>query len=302
MNSKLEEKFNKCREDAFIDLDKFLLENKYDDVKILQQQTSVKEYFCNDGGIIYKPQTDLYECYVEVIMYNLAKLLNIDCAYYDLGFDSDTIGNITIDFKKENYNYYSLTNIIDDYTKFYKGRHSSIEVMVYTINLENIWDALYSKYYSLDNYEEIVKKLMDQLVEIFCFDLLTINNDRNPNNLIIAESKDLTNISFAPIFDNSLSLNYSKTSRMGVEIDWQEYDHFTLLAKFLSASSIEYLEKFKSMYKKLDISLLKSAIIATEQQINGRLPNKIKEQLVHNFWENRAKFGDVLENYKNKER
>ena len=59
--------------------------------------------------------------------------------------------------------------------------------MVYTINLENIWDALYSKYYSLDNYEEIVKKLMDQLVEIFCFDLLTINNDRNPNNLIIAE-------------------------------------------------------------------------------------------------------------------
>ena len=44
MNSKLEEKFNKCREDAFIDLDKFLLENKYDDVKILQQQTSVKEW------------------------------------------------------------------------------------------------------------------------------------------------------------------------------------------------------------------------------------------------------------------
>jgi hypothetical protein len=120
--------------------------------------------------------------------------------------------------------------------------------------------------------------------------------------LIIVESKDLTNISFAPIFDNSLSLNYSKTSRMGVEIDWQEYDHFTLLDKFLNSSSIEYLDKFKIMYEKFDIGLLKSAIIATEQQINGNLPNKIKEQLIHNFWENRAKFGNVLENYKNKER
>ena len=165
-----------------------------------------------------------------------------------------------------------------------------------------MYEIVYKDVQENEKYEEIVKKLMDQLVEIFCFDLLTINNDRNPNNLIIAESKDLTNISFAPIFDNSLSLNYSKTSRMGVEIDWQEYDHFTLLDKFLNSSSIEYLDKFKIMYEKFDISLLKSAIIATEQQINGNLPNKIKEQLIHNFWENRAKFGNVLENYKNKER
>lgn len=112
-------------------------------------------------------------------------------------------------------------------------------------NLEDIWNNIE---YDIDIPDSAVKRIMDEVTDIFIFDALIANIDRHGKNFgIILDGK---NSRIAPVFDNGrmldpISISYGKYNlciESGETVINTKGNH---LYKFLDISDKRYTERFK---------------------------------------------------------
>lgn len=175
---------------------------------------------------------NLYEAYGEILAKEIAVLLDIPCAEYMLAkFDydhnnlhdfKDSYGVITPSFLKENERLVPIGEIIssvynhsikdnDNLQELYdvQGIEGGVAINRFN-NLEDIWSILdcYFKHYP--NKQEIVQQIMDYLVKVYLFDVITIQGDRHIWNLGIIINSDTNEVRPAPIYDNSNIFNLNR--------------------------------------------------------------------------------------------
>lgn len=164
-------------------------------------------------------------------------------------------------------------------------------------NLQMIWDLFDA---TIDIPPTTVKKLMDQVTDIFIFDALIGNIDRNYKNFGIIQDGRKTRM--APIFDNENMLNdYSITSgKYNLTIEKDETIFNTpgnFLYKFLDISDKYYLERLKEGLKIIsEESLIE---IFKELKTEGIILDATEVQkILDGFSKNR----EMINNYFNKKK
>lgn len=227
----------------------------------------------------------------ELIIDNICKLFNKDILEQNYGYITNKNGKkvyglISKDYKIKNYNYIPLDTILNDYYAYITNNNINYEnIRIYEmINLETIYQALDHRYKKYPNYEEKIKKVMEELVSRFLIDILTGQSDRHGFNIEIKETE--TDFSLSCIYDNTESLKYDKFD-MGVTMDSLVFKNdymLDLLNEFLNISEYKYVEIFNNMLNILTID--KFINIVNEIKIKTEplgLPEKYFNLIIENY-------------------
>lgn len=138
----------------------------------------------------------------ECIAYELAKLLNIQCARFELGTYHGREGSMS-------YNIVDREGII-----LIEGIYC-ISLKYHTFDAERLIDLETEDKYSIEMIKEVLEPLglFDEFLPVLIFDFLIGNTDRHQSNwALIMENKTL---SLSPLYDNSSSLcAYVKESKV----------------------------------------------------------------------------------------
>lgn len=290
---------------GFINLDSLLNISfsqieKSNHVHYLNKEHYIIEFENNNNKLIYKMQNSIKRCYNELLAYQLASFYNINCAFYDLATLDGTIGVLTINYKKAGVTYCSFTDLMADFG-------IDVNELVFSIqsNLENIWAILEKKFRDYANKEYIVKNLLDELIKIYCFDILICNSDRHLNNLELAEDKINNKYNIAPIFDHTLSLELGENvySNIGVKYGTGKgLSHYSVLKDFLEVSSEDYQNMFIEMNENFTLDLLNESLSNIEKQTGCMIPTNIKEAYEKWFIKHKEEIDNVLMEFKAKKR
>jgi hypothetical protein len=192
-------------------------------------------FWYHDFFFMYKKAAySIYEAYGELLSEAIARVLEIPCAQYmlaDFDYADDMIddfkasrGVITINFLKPGERLIPIGEIIsevmdsdillDDRKKsLYGVDNLDRELAIHKMNnLEDIWPIFDTYFQDYENKDEIVHNLMDYLVNVYFFDLITLQGDRHIWNFGVIADKE-NHVRPAPIFDNSnmCNLNRPKT-------------------------------------------------------------------------------------------
>lgn len=226
----------------------------------------------------YKERTN-YDIFNELIAHKIAERLNIPSApcYYTTYNGETGVSSLMFDTA----NYTPMSDIMIDIYGTDDLRYN---------NLSDIWNALEKKY-GLKN----TPRLMDELVNIFLFDVVIGNGDRHNENLGIIADKD--GIRFAPLFDHEYmlfgdSINYG-FYQLGVHDD----DITNKLYVFLLESDSSYLERLKSMMNKINDDVL-AQIIKEIKDEGVNIPDDYINELFEKFNDNRQMIEMTIENLK----
>ena len=186
-----------------------------------------KTYFCK--------KVDRNLKYNEFIAEEIASDYGIKHAHYEMG-DLNGVDYIMSEAVYDDNNEILIT--LEQLEKEYPD--DSMEC-----NLIDIW------YFFEKHFSKHVTKLMDQLIEIFLFDVLIGNSDRHLGNICLIINKKNGDVNIAPIFDNEIICEslaiYKGYYKMA--IDKEEYNT-NILYEFLSISDDNYINYLES---KLDI-------------------------------------------------
>ena len=166
-----------------VDLDLLYKENQIKVIKPFLGSHAIIEYQNNIYYLKYVKY--LYTLYNEMLAEFLAKDYGVNVTYNDIFTFDGNYGMMSKEIKNNNDLYIPMTDIIEDYQN----------------NLEDIWYVLCKKY----NDQNIVRQLMDKIVNLFIFDALLSNSDRHVENYGLI--KNDKKISLAPIFDNECILS-----------------------------------------------------------------------------------------------
>ncbi len=250
------------------------------------EQESIKE--ANEKGMIFTYQGDdyyfkkekrKYNYLYEVIASKIAKRMNISCCEYYIGEKNHRYGAVSKRFDTTTYS--SMNYLLKD---FYKTQIAEVNN-----NLEAIDNFFYQKF-----GKEIQERLMDDLVNIFLFDVIIGNSDRHSNNYGLVKTND--NIEFAPLFDNEnmlsrLSLLYGFYA-LGVDEDDFVYNFYfmsskniSILYKFLERSSYEYLERLEKFLPAIDRKEIINIFEEIEEEIE--IDGNTKRQIIQLFQVNK---------------
>lgn len=266
--------------------------------------SKVQSVFSYLGDIwIYKDSNDENTEYLELIAEELAHDFGIPCAYYDLAILNEQEGNISKYFKSKDRKYIFGEQILGDYVEnvlkidknadpdFYE---SAVEAHN---SLEGIWRALEYRYQNLENREFVIDNLMNQLINIFIYDIFTGQDDRHSYNWGVVESE--SNISLQLLYDDESIFNeYVEISPLVSEnlyIDELEFfveedtPSSKALREFIEVSSGEYLERIKSKIPLIETENINRIITRVEKKIHYPIPNNVKEYI-------RTSFSNILKN------
>ena len=211
------------------------------DAKLLYKDSNKSEilFNYNDKYYFFKTNLSSEDRYNELIAEKIAKKLGIKCANYYLGEYCNQKGVVS--------------EVFD--VKYYK----SMDEFLYSVygdecfeknNLEDIWNAL------LINFnQEQTEKVMDDIVNVFLFDVIIANNDRHANNLGLIIKNN--NVELAPIFDNDNMLREIAMNDGAFFLGIERKDYYNYLNgeskkdnvfdKFIKISDSEYIERLKNM-------------------------------------------------------
>lgn len=286
-------------------------------------QKKTNHYWVNINGEEYyfKPSNN---CYNEIIGYHASTFLGIDACFCDLAILNGQKGIISKSLRKENikltsgfdilseYVYSGLSNLYwikkmmnnSDISKKWwfddKYRDKSNLIANSINDLENIWHALEYKY--KDDIRFNIEKVMNQMVMMYIYSLLSYDTDKYATNWLIEESEN--DIRLAPIYDNEDAFNYTKDKlnqriRFSGSTTPETYDYNQLEAIniFFSISSSEYSNLFYDMYKKL-LNNFDKIIKNAEIQIDTTIPIQKKLTITNGFYKNMEQIRNYLEQYK----
>ena len=270
-------------------------------IKIEKEYKSVLgksfEYTYNGKRYFFK-KSKSGNIYNELIAEKIANKLGIPCCHYILTFDDgmDYLSSEMFDTT----NYISLHEVLKNVYTIEKNIEMTEEENTDILdksknNLEDIWNALEIKYGTRENGQELVNKLMTQIVKVFLFDVIIANSDRHIDNIGFID--DGVNVTLAPLFDNDYMLSdyalYDNDYSMCVEpqdfFSREEYmnnddaeEPQNTLEKFIKISSSEYKEELNDMLYVISKESLED--IFDELQAEGININQIKkDQIISKF-------------------
>lgn len=219
----------------------------------LEQLGSRNKFWFDFLGMkaMYKEQYQgTLEAYAELVIAELIQMMavpHLKAADYDLAsltYDGvPSYGVVTRNFKKEHCQYLTGSDIIVSvYNQYIKNNPTLLKefgveglseaaVLNQVNNFEDLW-AIFSMYFSgYDQRDEIVANLMDSLVSLYMFDALTIQGDRHSDNWSI-EINENHEVSLAPIYDSSNSLNFNRKKAVDLLItNFQAYHTMNAIKK-----------------------------------------------------------------------
>ncbi len=237
------------------------------------------------------------ETYNELIAAKIAERLAIPHASYYLGTYHGQQGVLSelIDMK----NFISFYDFITEILKVKKEKPSDVQLInsyheleniLYVEsfhNLEDIWFFLSEKYDA-----KTVEKVMDDLVNIFLYDIIIANNDRHSGNIGFIR-KDNT-IEVAPIFDNENMLRKSSIEdgkySFGIErndiLAQIEGNPMNLFHKFIHYSASFYQDRLKEMVEVIRDDNIDQMLKEIENEINEKISEYQKEFIKERFHNN----------------
>mgnify|MGYP002857460282 CR=1 FL=1 len=218
-------------------------------------------FIYNETKYYFKRTFSLDTIYNELIAEEIAKEFGILCVHYDLASFRGNVGVICEDFVKDG-KYQRLSDIL--YNDSYN-------------NLEQIEQTLKEKYYS----DYVVESLMQELINIYMFDIVIGNSDRHVDNLGILENK--LGIHFGPVFDNDLMLFdnavYGNYYSIGVGRNDKNYDGH-IVNKFIETYGEEYRDILLSKMEIVSPDNMQRIIKRVEKRIGTELNDYIKEKIL----------------------
>ena len=245
-----------------------------------EQEKYIDEY--NNGSIIIGGKKYYFKLIpsmsygLEIVAEHLANLAGIKCAHYEV---------VTIN----DLNYYLSLDLGQD-----KNYASAYELGFFDNSLYNIWNELELRY--PDNKEYI----MQEIVKIFMFDILLLNDDRNYGNYgFIIDGNKLKDVyildnesilqSGEVVLSSKLEYGDKLNSETNVKIPERLEESINELDYFLQTSSSEYYDIFKGMYDKLTPDVVKNELD------NVGINYQSKIDLINIYKENYALIGELLQ-------
>lgn len=226
--------------------------------------------------------------YNELVAEELAKDFNILCVSYDLAILSTNKGVLSKNYKKENVNYVSGTEILLDFCKNNRNTYQ-------TNNLEGIWDALEYRYRNHHNKRKILEKLMQKIVNIYIFDILLRQSDRHSDNWQIMEYGDEVDI--APLYDNERILYaFDGTNYVSIKSDDLPYENLWYSIKnFQKISSEKYRDIIQEKLWIISEENLYRVFERIEMKTGYPMPTHIKNYYITQYEKHRKKIEEILE-------
>lgn len=315
------------RTNGFIDLDKYF-KDKYklknvnietlDENHIINPENrssaQLAFWFHDKESIFFKECENIYEAYIELISEEFIKNIGLETAHYDLAIFNNSIGVISYNFEKDNYTYEDLYrifwnyyhNVIKDNEHLYDlPKFDDVEEAFDVLNnLDDIWYALEHNYQDYPNKQEIVYKLMKDIIKLFIFDLFMNQKDRHCSNYMICTNlNDKYDVSLGPVFDYGNSLFNNNGLDDSIKADINNYNskakvsNKEVLITFLNKSSIEYKNMFFEVFETLTPQNFLDAVKRVEERCNGNIPINIKKKICMNFLSNYNEISDIINNY-----
>lgn len=257
----------------------------------------------NERIALFKEEAPLSsESYAELFSEEIAKILGMPTAHYDLATFNGKKGVISYNFVKEDDNFYSFSDIILD---FYDDKlenneelgqlygiseEDTIEEVVSNLtNLQDIWCILDDKFKDNCDRRFIVGKIVNSLVDKLIFDILTVNVDDHSENFGIVSNLENKG-ELSPQFDNARILNLHQNilndeyknvemltnKRLELTVDNSSIKKpLEVLKHFLDISSSEYRELVNDKINALknNIDLIPSII---ENRTEHPIPDYLK--------------------------
>lgn len=182
-------------------------------------------------------------------------------------------------------------------------------------NLYDIWNVL-EIYAKINNLDYNIEDIMNNLINMFIFDIITSQGDRHADNWSIIKNNKDNSIRLCPLYDNSgiCDLNREKGmksileyiqslnnptlhekkkhkiqkllettinhSNSGLKVDKTDVNkknkNIIMMEKFIDYSSQEFIERIIYMTKKLDKETLDFIFLEIEKEIQVKIPEEVK--------------------------
>ena len=250
----------------------------------------------------------------EFIMYELAKRVGFDVlkpTYY-VNNDTKFEGLVTENYVPYGYETINGRKLLEEY--FENAVLSDEEKsLMYDYdgkihNLNDIWNAI--EYYINMKYlnstkekrEEKVLYCMKKIISIFCFDIITMQCDRHYENWEILSNGNLSDLKFAPLYDNEeIGFYYNDYLESSlpdiISVNGYVGENITIediLVRFLVESDKEFINIFLEMFNILDVDCLNDAINIANRKMNYSISQIYIKELIKNFSKNRMNIENVL--------
>ena len=215
--------------------------------------------------------------YYELIAEELANDLNLECVHYDLAKLGKYKGIISENYKKENAKYMSGGELLKAF--YEKDKYSNSN------NLMDIWHVLETRYQSREDMQKIVEKLMNKLVKLLIFDMITGQNDRHNENWGIVEYQN-GEVDLQPIFDNSrMLLKDPYNHKLELFSDEDNYYLESSLEYLHEVSDFEVNNFLLAAIGAISEQNIDRIIKRVEARIECEIPETIKHDIKCNFRE-----------------
>jgi len=297
--------------------------DKLKDLNIIEAEEigeSAQFWFkCSNKKYLFKILQKEISRYSELISEELANVLGLKSAHYDLAIFKKEKGVITEDFKKEGYEYIHLTEVMKIYMRacesikeikdsdYYVVNNNRIHPLDIRTNLYDIWAALRFYLFHLDvernKIPTIVEDLMITITDYFVFQIISGNYDMHADNIIIEHSLDNKDISIAPLFDNedmfklSREINY-RTNGPRLTVDRNNVkdnlNSLEVLEFYLKESDEFFINRFHNMILKIDDQTIYRIIEKIENRISSIIPYEYKMLIITEFNLNLYKIKNIF--------
>lgn len=209
-----------------------LYQQKYIEIEPMGKRNKFWFKYKNQKFMYKKATTSIYEAYGEILAKKISEVVGIECADYHLAkFDyedetssdfKDSVGIITKNFLNEGDRLVPIGEIISTVLADYimpseekQKLYNINEIPQYTAvlklnNIEDIWPILDEYFKNIPNKAQIVKEVMDYLIKLYFFDIVTLQGDRHVWNFGLIVNDNNHTIKPAPLFDNSNIFNLNK--------------------------------------------------------------------------------------------
>lgn len=237
---------------------------------------------CYLGDIYYfKPPFRRVELYNEILAEELAKDYGIPSTHIELVVCDDKYYILAQDVEENGYKFITISDIINDING--TNRENS---------LVDIWCHLEKRYKDKNQVEQ----LMNELVNIFLFDVLIANYDRHSLNYGILESKD--EVHFAKLFDNdNLLSKYSIEEgeyAIGIESEDNMFSSENYFDYFIRYSDDKYINEFKTKLWIIEESNMLEIFKRIEERLKVNLPIDYKKDILNRMNKNLTKIKEIL--------
>lgn len=267
-------------EDLERDCNYKLIQPMYKDNTTLKRK-SIIEYDNNLYYIKLYSKEDMV--YNELIAEEIAKDYEIPVSFNDLVSYNGYLGNISKNINDNN-------TIMVPLSTYINPEENNLE------DIQRIFYHLFDK----DTYE----RLMDQLINIFIFDILIANIDRHTDNIFIESYNG--NINFSKLFDNEYMLSsdsiWSNYYTLGVDSkDFNSDCEYNMLEKFLTKYvDTKYIDLLKSKLWIIKQDNFEQILKRVEEKIQVPIVGCIREKLMIRMEQNYKNIERIIKEYNGK--